>query len=88
MRGTLLAVFLLCIALCALPPVSADDDAQSANGLTDGVTSSGYVCDPDGCSPNDKLDYWKILGKKGDIVQISFSGSMSNAAWWCPGDGW
>ncbi|MCH1540374.1 MAG: hypothetical protein L7S56_02920 [Candidatus Poseidonia sp.] len=88
MRGTLLAVFLLCIALCALPPASADDDAQSANGLTDGVTSSGYVCDPDGCSPNDKLDYWKILGKKGDIVQISFSGSMSNAAWWCPGDGW
>ncbi|MGB1233026.1 MAG: hypothetical protein ACPHF0_02515, partial [Poseidonia sp.] len=59
-----------------------------ANGLTDGVSSSGYVCDPNGCSPTDKRDYWKIQGKMGDIVQVTFSGSMSNPAWWCPGDGW
>ena len=35
-----------------------------------------------------KKDFWKIQGKKGDIVQVTFSGTMSNAAWWCPGDGW
>ena len=64
-------------------PLGAGYHLASANGLTDGVSSSGYVCDPNGCSPTDKRDYWKIK-KNGDIVQVTFSGSMSNAAWWCP----
>ena len=81
-------VVFLCFTLLHLPVASADNNAASANGLTDGVSSSGYVCDPDGCSPNDKRDFWKIQGKKGDIVRVDFSGSMSNPAWWCPGDGW
>jgi hypothetical protein len=76
------------LALLQFPAVSADDTPTSARGLTDGVSSSGYVCDPDGCSPNDKKDYWKIQGKMGDIIQVTFSGSMSNPAWWLPGDGW
>ena len=88
MGGRWWLVVFLSITLLHLPVASADDTATSANGLTDGVSSSGYVCDPDGCSPNDKRDYWKIQGKKGDIVQVTFSGSMSNPAWWCPGDGW
>ena len=37
------------------------------------------TCDPDGCSPNDGTDWWRIYAYKGDIVSIAFSGSMSNA---------
>ncbi len=71
-----------------LPPVSADDNIQSANPLTDGVTSNGYVCNPDCDAGNDQADFWKIEARKGDIVQIAFSGTMNGPAWWCPGDGW
>ena len=88
MAGRVAILLVLGLALLHMPLVSADNDPASANGLTDGVSSSGYVCDPNGCSPTDKQDYWKIQGKMGDIVQVTFSGSMSNAAWWCPGDGW
>ena len=88
MAGRVAIVLFLGLALLHLPLASADDAPASANGLTDGVSSSGYVCDPDGCSPNDKRDYWKIQGKMGDIVQVTFSGSMSNPAWWCINDGW
>ena len=28
------------------------------------------------------------LRLQGDIVQVGFSGSMNNGAWWCPWDGW
>ena len=35
-----------------------------------------------------KADFWKIEARKGDIVQIAFSGTMNGPAWWCPGDGW
>ena len=77
------------LALLHLPTVSADDTESSAATLTDGVSSTGYVCDPDGCSPTDKRDFWKIQGKKGDIVQVSFSGSMVNPSLLCFwGDGW
>ena len=41
------ALWLAALLLCTLPPALADNDIQSANPLTDGVTSSGYVCDPD-----------------------------------------
>ena len=78
MGGRLALVLFLGLALLHLPTVSADDTESSAATLTDGVSSTGYVCDPDGCSPTDKRDFWKIQGKKGDIVQVSFSGSMSN----------
>mgnify|MGYP006259951129 FL=1 len=88
MAGRFAVAILLGLALLQLPFASADDSPTSANGLTDGVSSSGYVCDPDGCSPRDKTDYWKIQGKMGDIVSVSFSGSMSNPAWWCINDGW
>ena len=88
MGGRFVLVVFLGLALLHLPLASADDSETSANTLTDGVSSSGYVCDPDECSPRDKQDYWKIQGKMGDIIQVTFSGSMSNPAWWCPGDGW
>ncbi len=88
MRRAVLLALIASLLLVHLPSSAADNTPTSANGLTDGVSSGGYVCDPDGCSPNDKTDYWKIQGKKGDIVRVSFSGSMSNPAWWCPGDGW
>ena len=84
----LMALCLAAMLICMVTPVSADDTLQSANPLTDGVTSNGYVCDPDCDAGNDQTDFWKIEAKKGDIVQVSFSGSMNGAAWWCPGDGW
>ena len=81
------------LALAALmisftPPVSADNNLQSANILTEGVSSTGYVCYDDECSPGDEVDWWKVYAYRGDIVQVSFSGSIPNPAWWCPGDGW
>ena len=82
------ALLLAALMLCFVPPAVADDDIQSASPLTDGVTSSGYVCDPDCDAGNDRADFWKIEAKKGDIVQISFSGTMNGPAWWCIGDGW
>ena len=88
MRGKAVMAIFVCVALLQLPFASADDSAASANGLTDGVSSSGYVCSNDGCSPQDAKDYWKIQGKKGDIVQVTFSGSMSNPYWLCFNDGW
>ena len=89
MGGRLVLAVFLGLALLHLPTVSADDTESSASTLTDGVSSTGYVCDPDGCSPTDKRDFWKIQGKKGDIVQVSFSGSMVNPSLLCFwGDGW
>ena len=84
----MMAISLAAMMLSMLPPVSADDNIQSANPLTDGVTSNGYVCDPDCDAGKDQADFWKIEARKGDIVQISFSGTMNGPAWWCPGDGW
>ncbi len=86
-RG-LLAFFVAASLLSVVPIVSADDDQTNANILTNGVSTNGYVCYDDGCSPNDETDWWKIRAYKGDIVEVAFSGSMNNAAWWCPGDGW
>ena len=80
--------FLAVSLLTFLPAVQADDDTSTANVLTNGVSTNGYVCYDDGCSPNDEVDWWKIYAYKGDIVQVGFSGSMNNGAWWCPGDGW
>lgn len=80
--------FLAVSLLTFLPAVQADNDTSTANVLTNGVSTNGYVCYDDGCSPNDEVDWWKIYAYKGDIVQIGFSGSMNNGAWWCPGDGW
>ena len=89
MLGRSIAVGMFAVMLLSMiPSVQADDSQSSSNLLTDGVSSNGYVCDPDGCSPNDGTDWWRINAYKGDIVSITFSGSMSNAAWWCPGDGW
>ena len=82
------AICLAAMMLSMIPPVAADDTIQSANPLTDGVTSNGYVCDPDCDAGNDQTDFWKIEAKKGDIVQVTFSGTMNGPAWWCPGDGW
>ena len=81
-------LFLAACLLAIIPPVSADNDISNATPLTNGVSTNGYVCYDDGCSPNDQTDWWKIYAYKGDIVQVGFSGSMSNAAIWCPGDGW
>ena len=89
MLGRCIGVGLFALLLVSmLPAVNADDSQQSSNLLTDGVSSNGYVCDPDGCSSNDGTDWWRIYAYQGDIVSIAFSGSMNNAAWWCPGDGW
>ena len=89
MLGRSMAVGLFALLLlCMVPSVNADDTQAASNLLTDGVSSNGYVCDPDGCSPNDGTDWWRIYAYKGDIVSITFSGSMSNAAWWCHCDGW
>ena len=89
MRGCKLLAISLAISLLSFAPIAqADDDSNSANGLVNGVSSNGYVCSDDGCAPTDETDWWKIYGYKGDIIQIGFSGSMNNPAWWCPGDGW
>ena len=89
MRARQWTVFFLAVCLLTfLPAVEADDDITNATPLTNGVSTNGYVCSDDGCSPNDEVDWWKIYAYKGDIVQVGFSGSMNNAAWWCPGDGW
>ena len=50
----LMALCLAAMMLSLLPPVAADDNIQSANPLTDGVTSNGYVCDPDCDAGKDK----------------------------------
>ncbi len=81
------------LALAALmisftPPVSADNSLQSANILAEGVSSGGYVCYDDGCSPTDEVDWWKIYAYKGDIVSIAFSGNLPNPEFWCIDDGW
>ncbi len=84
----LMALCLAAMMVSMIPPVSADDTLQSANPLTDGVTSNGYVCDPDCDAGVDQADFWKIDTKKGDIVQVSFSGSMNGPNFWCISDGW
>ena len=61
MAGRVAILLVLGLALLHMPLASADNDPASANGLTDGVSSSGYVCDPNGCSPTDKRDYWKTV---------------------------
>ena len=83
-----MVVALVALLMTFIPPSSADDNIQSANTLIEGVSASGQVCYDDGCSPNDEVDWWKIYAYMGDIVQVGFSGSMNNGAWWCPGDGW
>ena len=89
MRGArILAVFLAVTLISFVPAVEADNDISSAAPLTNGVSSPGYVCSDDGCSPTDQTDWWKISGYKGDIIQISFSGSMNNGNIWCINDGW
>ena len=84
----LIALSLAALLISFVPIASADDNLQSANVLTEGVSSSGYVCYEDECTPNDEVDWWKVYAYSGDIVEISFSGSIPNPAWWCPGDGW
>jgi hypothetical protein len=72
-----------------MPTTSADDSLQSANTLIEGVSASGQVCYDDGCSPNDEIDWWRVYAFKGDIVSISFSGTLPNPDWLCFwGDGW
>jgi hypothetical protein len=83
-----LVIYLAAALLSFIPIVAADNDMANANPLTNGVSVNGYVCYNDGCSPEDEIDWWKIFAYKGDIVEISFSGSMNNGGWWCPGDGW
>ena len=83
-----LAIYLAASLFASIPLVAADDDMANANPLTNGVSANGYVCFDEGCSPTDEVDWWKIFAYKGDIVEVSFSASMNNAGWWCPGDGW
>ena len=83
-----IVVCLAALLVGFIPNASADDSLQSANTLIDGVSSNGYVCYDDGCSPNDQNDWWKIYAYKGDKVQISFSGQMNNGNWLCIDDGW
>ena len=70
------ALFLAVTLLAIIPPVSADNDISNATPLTNGVSTNGYVCYDDGCSPNDQTDWWKIYAYKGDIVQVGFSGRV------------
>ena len=68
----------ICLAACLLslvPAVSADDDQANATPMTNGVSTNGYVCHDDGCSPNDQTDWWKMYAFMGDIVAVGFSGS-------------
>ena len=78
-----LVVALLLFLVPLLPSVAADNDIATAAIMTDGNSASGNV-DYDG----DDIDWWKIFAYSGDIVQVSISSSMSNPAWWCPGDGY
>ena len=55
-----LVVFLAVALLSFIPVVEADDDTSTANVLTNGVSSNGYVCYDDGCSPTDQVDWWKV----------------------------
>ena len=72
MLGRCIGVGLFALLLVSmLPAVNADDTQQSSNLLTDGVSSNGYVCDPDGCSTNDGTDWWRIYAYQGDIVSIA-----------------
>ena len=87
--GKWLTCFLAITLLTFLPTVESDDDTSTANVLTNGVSSSDYVCYDDGCSPTDQTDWWKLYAYKGDIVEISFSGTMVNPSLVCIwGDGW
>ena len=83
-----IALGLAAMLLSIFPSVIADDTLQAASPLTDGVSTNGYVCYDDGCSPNDEIDWWKFTAFKGDIVQIGFTGSMNNGNWLCINDGW
>jgi len=83
-----MALGLAAILLSIFPTATADDTLQAASPLSDGVSTNGYVCFDDGCSPNDEIDWWKINAFKGDIVQIGFTGSMNNGNWLCINDGW
>ena len=84
-----LVVFLAVALLSFIPVVEADDDTSTANVLTNGVSSNGYVCYDDGCSPTDQVDWWKVYAYSGDIVEVSFSGTMVNPSLLCVwGDGW
>ena len=57
MLGRSIAVGMFALMLLSMvPSVHADDTQAGSNLLTDGVSSNGYVCDPDGCSPNDGTD--------------------------------
>ena len=85
----LIVLALAALMLTFLPSTSADNSLQSANTLTEGVSVSGQVCYDDGCSPTDETDWWRVYAYKGDIVSISFSGTLPNPDWLCIwGDGW
>ena len=85
----LVVLALAALMLTFLPSTSADNSLQSANTLTEGVSVSGQVCYDDGCSPTDETDWWRVYAYKGDIVSISFSGTLPNPDWLCIwGDGW
>ena len=71
------------LLLPLIPVVQADDDLASSSIMLDGQSVNGNV-DYDG----DRTDWWKIYAITGDVVEVSVSTSMSNPAWWCPGDGY
>ena len=83
-----IVVCLAALLVGFIPNTSADDSLQSANTLIEGVSASGQVCYDDGCSPTDEIDWWKVYAYKGDIVSISFSGTIPNPEFWCIDDGW
>ena len=53
-------LFIAVALLSFIPIVEADDVIADANPLTNGVSTNGYVCIDDGCSPEDEIDWWKI----------------------------
>ena len=73
-----MVVALVALLMTFIPPSSADNNIQSANTLVEGVSASGQVCYDDGCSPTDEVDWWKVYAYKGDIVSVSFSGTLPN----------
>ena len=67
-------VLALAALMISFTPVSADDTLQSASILTEGVSSSGYVCYDDGCSPTDQTDWWKSMLTKEILLRYHFQG--------------
>ena len=46
--------------------------------MTDGGSVSDYACYPDGCSPTDELDWYKILAVNGDVVELNITSGANN----------